>query len=213
MYPRQSSNFPGWLAALAGLLLVFGGYYVWRGFMAFMDSSGNIAAPATLAAQSTERWETATYEAHINNDSTVSFIDVAPNTPTPVRPCQDFRVSVIRARIRECPKETCDTIGTPGQGMLVCVYGPATGASDWYEVNMDPNNPLPQIGYMHNSVLDPVNPTAKPTKTFTPLPTVTPLPSLTPSRTPTPLPTVPGEPSQTASPSPTPTPKPPVQTA
>ena len=50
MYARQSNKFPGWLVVLAAMLLVFGGYYIWQGFMAFMATNGNIAAPATATA-------------------------------------------------------------------------------------------------------------------------------------------------------------------
>src|SRR5947207_158432 len=107
MYPRQSSNFPGWLVVVAGLLLVFGGYYVWRGFMNFMDSSGNIAAPPTIEAQKTARWQTATAESAVNQ-ATAQYENLLPMaTATPAQPCQDFRVSVVRARIRQCPKESC----------------------------------------------------------------------------------------------------------
>ena len=50
MYARQSNKFPGWLIVLVAALLVFGGYYIWQGFMAFMETNGNIAAPVTATA-------------------------------------------------------------------------------------------------------------------------------------------------------------------
>ncbi len=210
MYSRQSKNVPGWLVVVAGLLLVFGGYYIWRGVMAFFESKGDIAAPATYA--STEKQTPTESQTDL---STIDFSQPAPVAAPTQRVCQDFRVSVIRARVRECPKDTCETISTPGQGTKICVYGPVPQAPDWYEINISPDEPMPRTGYMHSSVLDAVNPTKRPTQTFTPLPTVTPLPTRTPTRTPTPLPTSTPNPAAPATwtRTPTPTPAPPVQTA
>jgi hypothetical protein len=208
MYSRQSKNVPGWVVVVAGLLLVFGGYYIWRGVVAFFESHGNITAPATYAVSAQQ---TPTED----DLSTLDFSQPGPVAAPTQRVCQDFRVSVIRARVRECPKDTCGTISTPGQGTKICVYGPVPQAPDWYEINVSPDEPMPRTGYMHSSVLDAINPTKRPTPTFTPLPTVTPLPSLTPTRTFTPLPShtpnpaVPATRTRTA----TPTPAPPVQSA
>jgi hypothetical protein len=208
MYRRQSKHIHGWVVIVAGLLLVFGGYYIWRGVIAFFESNGNITAPATYAVA-----EKQTPTESQDDLSTMDFSQPVPASTQ--RVCQDFRVSVIRARVRECPKETCETISKPGQGTKICVYSTVAQAPDWYEINVSPDEPMPHIGYMHSSVLDAVNPTKRPTQTFTPLPTVTPLPSHTPTRTFTPLPSHTPNPAApaTRTPAPTPTPAPPVQSA
>ncbi len=211
MYSRQSKNFPTGLIILAGMLLVFGGYYVWRGMMDFLDSSGNITAPATSTALARL---TITLGAQ-TDEPTVNFIAPVLATKTPARPCQEFRVNVVRARVRECPKDSCNTVVLPGQGAKICVLGSVPSAPDWYEINLSPDDTIPQIGYMHNSVLDPANPTPRPTRTPKPLATVTPIPSETPTRTPTPLPTHTPNPAAPATwtNTPTPTPVPPLQVA
>jgi hypothetical protein len=207
MYSRQSKNIPGWLVALAGLFLVFGGYYIWRGVIAFFESNGNIAAPATYAVIEKQ---TPTL-----GEEDMPTIDFGAGAMPTERSCQDFRVSVIRARVRECPKETCATLSMPSQGTKICVYGLVLQAPDWYEINISPDEPFPRTGYMHTSVLDALNPTKTPTRTYTPLPTVSPVPSPTPSRTFTPLPTRTPHPAAPATwtPTPTHTPAPPIQSA
>ncbi len=108
-------------------------------------------------------------------------------TRTAAPPCQEFYVNVVRARVRECPSEDCDTLETPIQNAIICVYGVAPDAPDWYRVNLDPNEPIPRIGYMHNSVIAAVHPTRRPTQTppptatYTPLPTITPVPGVSPT--------------------------------
>jgi hypothetical protein len=155
------------------MLLVFGACYLWRGVLGFLETGGNIAAatpvPATLNTTKT---------------ATIAPLNFVFATRTPAPPCQEFYVNVVRARVRQCPSETCDTIETPYQNAIICVYGVAPDAPDWYRVNLDPNEPIPRVGYMHNSVIAAVHPTKRPTPTppptltFTPLPTVTPVPSL-----------------------------------
>jgi hypothetical protein len=211
MYSRQPKHVPGWLIAVAGLLLVFGGYYVWRGVMAFFESNGNIAASATDTFGAKQ---TASVDAH----TSVSAVDFTQPSPLPAateRVCQDFRVSVIRARVRECPKDSCSTISMPSQGTKICVYGSAPQAPDWYEIDISPDEPMPRTGYMHSSVLDAINPTKRPTQTFTPLPTITLVPSSTYTRTPTPTTTRTPNPAAPATwtLTPTPTRVPPVQSA
>src|SRR4051812_25852333 len=135
MYRRQSKHIPGWVVVVAGLLLVFGGYYIWRGVIAFFESNGNITAPSTRAVA-----EKQTPTDSQDDLSTMDFSQPIPGAPTQ-RVCQDFRVSVIRARVRGCPKDTCETISTPGQGTKICVYGPVPQAPDWYEINVSPDEP------------------------------------------------------------------------
>jgi len=152
--------------------------------MSFLEANGNITAPATTAAQLND---TAT----VGAQSPIPTLDFAriQGTRTQPRICLDFRVKVVRARIRECPKDTCNTITMPAQGARICVYGPATEDPDWYEINVDPGGPVVRTGYMHNSVVEAVNPTKRPTITPTFLPSVTSVPTATFTRTPSPEPT------------------------
>ncbi len=169
MYPRSNGGGPPVaLIIVGGMLLVFGGYFVWNGLVSFMSAQGDITAPVTQQAN-----------ALIAQTQAIQAIPspiVFPSA-TPPRICLDFRVSVVKARVRDCPKDSCTAHDTLySQGALMCVYGPAPGATDWYEVNLRPTGSFPQIGYMSSSVLYAVNPTHRPTMTFTPLPTVTPVP-------------------------------------
>ena len=45
-YYRRSGPSP-LLIVLIGALMVFGGYFVWTGFLSFLDDQGNITAPST----------------------------------------------------------------------------------------------------------------------------------------------------------------------
>lgn len=214
MYPRQSRTIPAWLIVVSAMLLVFGGYYIWRGLIDFFDSRGDIAAPATYAVSTLQTATFDTFSAQ-GNVPTVNVASQSLSTPKPSRVCHDFRVIVIRARVRECPNETCNTVVMPGQGAQMCVYGPAQEAPEWYEVNVNPDAPVPHIGYMHNSVVEAISPTKRPTITPTPLPTITPVPSLTSTQTMTPPPSNTPDPAAPATwtLTPTPTPIPPIQNA
>lgn len=208
MYARQSNKFPGWLIVLAAMLLVFGGYYIWQGFMAFMATNGNIAAPVTATAFHTILEQTITSNAP---GSTLDLSAGIQITLTATKVCQQFKVKVLKARIRECAKDTCNTIDLPVQGTTICVYGVSPDATDWYEINVNPTDPIPQLGYMHDSVLVPLNPTARPLN----LPTVTLVPSATRKPTANPPPTNTPNPAAPATwtLTPTPTPVPPISSA
>jgi hypothetical protein len=209
MYARQTGRFPIWLVVAVLALLILAFVYIWQGFAAFLETDGHITGIETRNAAATAEmlaWAT-------ESIATASRLNLIFNTATPLPPCQDFTVTVIRARVRVCPGETCDTIERPYENARICVYRVVPEAPEWYEVNLEPDQPLPRIGYMHQSVIYPVNPTRRPTRT--PPPTETP----TPSRTYTPLPTVtpvptstPGPPTATPMPGDTPTPPPPSQT-
>src|SRR5579859_2712593 len=183
MYSRRSSS-PGWLIVCTAIFLVFGLYFVWRGIMAWVASSGGIVVVTpTLSEANVGR--TATVNAIFG---TVVVTEVTPITATPSRVCQDFRVKVQKARIRDCPKDTCNTISLPGQGASICVYGVAPDAPDWYEIDVNPSDPASDIGYMSRSVLSPAHPTPTSSATLN-LSTVTPVPSRTPTITSTAPPT------------------------
>ncbi|MBN1966425.1 MAG: hypothetical protein JW910_17375, partial [Anaerolineae bacterium] len=191
------------LIVLIGALVVFGGYYVWTGFLSFLEDEGDITAQVTRAAFSTATAQAAP-------PSPTRYIVV---TFTPLPPCQMFTVSVELARYRSCPSENnrdCPVRDTLPFGTEVCVYARAPENPEWYVVELNPGGAYRDIVYMHESVIKPLNPTPTPTVTFTPLPTI----SLTPSDTPpptvissptnTPNPATPPTPTPTLTPSPTP---------
>jgi hypothetical protein len=67
-------------------------------------------------------------------------------------------------------------------------------AEDWFVIDLNFGQLFLEVGYMHESVIKPRNPTPRPSQTFTPLPTIT----LTPTprfSTPTPGPEVTGTPT------------------
>jgi hypothetical protein len=174
MYSRRSNGRAGCWAIIAGLLLVFGGYYVWRGFMTFMASNGDINAPI-LTRTAEVSFQTATVNRILG---TLDLHDLPTIPFTPTKACIEFKVKVVKARIRECPKETCNTIDLPVQGTSICVVGPAADDNNWYQIIVDPKDPIAEIGYMHKSVLAPANPTKTPMPPLK-FPTVTPLPTQT----------------------------------
>lgn len=175
MYRERSGS--AWQAALMAALIVFGGYFLWRGALNFFSTAGNITAPATATAAATVTLRpTRTFE--------VPPMNLIFGAQPTARPCLEFYVTAVRARVRECPSERCETLAMPYQGNRICVYGRAAEAPEWYEVNLYPNDPIPRSAYMHQSVIAAVNPTPRPTAT--PRPSAT----FTPSHTPTPLPSV-----------------------
>ena len=193
---RQSRGTPILFLVLLAGMLVFGTYYVWRGFIAWVDSGGDITAPVTAAASTVDSRAASAQASTINLGTTIP-LNLLLVSPTPARECMLFRVIVIRARIRECPATTCATMDQPAQGAQICVYGPApidpqnADAQNWYEVNLDPSDPLPRIGYMRDDLIEPINPTKRPTRTATSLPTITPTRTVRPSITPTTTDTLP----------------------
>ncbi len=185
------------LVVVIGACVVLGGYFVWRGLLDFVASRGNITAEVTQQAVATA---TARAQSPILRPTLY-----VPATFTPLPPCQWFRVKVERAVYRECPStdnEQCPIRDVVPEGTELCVYGRVPDVPEWYVVELNPGGAYRDTVYMHESVLEAVNPTPTPTVTMTPLPTVTPTPS------PSPQPTLPPSPSPTYDPrlSPTPTP-------
>ena len=185
------------LIVIISACVVLGGYFVWRGLLDFIANRGNITAEVTQQAVAT-----ATARARPLVLAPTLYV---PATFTPLPPCQWFRVKVERAVYRECP--STDNTQCPIRDVVpldteLCVYGRVPDVPEWYVVELNPNGAYRDTVYMHESVLEAVNPTPTPTITMTPLPTVTPTPS------PSPQPTVPPSPSPTYDPrlSPTPTP-------
>src|SRR5258708_2140470 len=104
---------PRWLLVLVGVLLVAGGYYILRGLTNFIDSGGTgvLATPTNFAVIDLT---------HSNSGAinTLDFQDSSPVTGKAARICQDYKVKVVRARIRQCPSESCETIDFPAQGTI-----------------------------------------------------------------------------------------------
>jgi hypothetical protein len=187
MYQRSERSTPVWVTVLGGLLFVFGGFALYSGVLSFLNGGGDITAPITRTAAYVEQATREQAEARLQQYGRATFTPIPSRTAVP--PCQDFRVNVIKAKVRECPSETCPTLeAMVSQGNLVCVVGAVPNANQWYQINLRPNSTYPDFGYMHNSVIDAVRPTPRPTRTPTGLPTVTAVPTLRPTRTPTPLP-------------------------
>lgn len=208
-YNRRSGPSPV-LIVIVGAFIVFGGYYVWTGFLRFLEDQGNITVQVTRQAISTATAGV--------RDTRPSFPTAfRPATFTPLPPCQMFVVNVDRAVYRECPQQDnreCPVIDIVTSGTEFCVYSRVPNNPEWYVIELNPGGAYRDLVYMHESVLEAKNPTPTPTQTFTPRPTVSPLPTLSPTPTipvtptDTPLPVTPSvtvPPSVTAS-GPTPTP-------
>jgi hypothetical protein len=187
---------PAWLIFLIGIAVVFGLYYVWVGAQNFLRTGGGSVAQSTSVA---EVFATATAGSLRPTGQGV----VIRATPTAVV-CEQFRVIVPSARVRDLPNENAAVIDALSQDNLVCVYGRPDPSSEWYTVDSNPNTRRIEVAYMHESVIAPVNPTPTPSRTPT-LP-----PSVTPTDTPTRTPTVRAQPSATPDPRITLTPTPTV---
>jgi hypothetical protein len=111
-------------------------------------------------------------------------------SPTPIPECEDFIVTAGSARVREAPNTEANTITSFASGDVVCVLG-RDPDSEWYTVDAEPSEFRRQLAYMHESVIQPMNPTPRPTTTPTSLPTVTPTSTYTASPTLPPSPTSP----------------------
>jgi hypothetical protein len=102
-------------------------------------------------------------------------------TPTPVPPCQWFEVSVEAAILRTCPDRTCARRERRAYKDILCIYGVAqdpryTSANAWYVVDLNAQGAFRDLAYVFQDLVRPLNPTPRPSATFTPLPTITPLP-------------------------------------
>lgn len=210
---RKRSGPSPLLIVIVGAFIVFGGYYVWLGFISFMENRGDITANVTREAMSS-----ATAQAASPVRLPTIFI---PASFTPLPPCMWFAVDVDRAVYRECPSQDddeCPIREVVTFGTELCVYSRVPGLEEWYVVDLNPEGAYRDTVYIHESVVEAVNPTPTITITYTPLPTITPTPSFTPpsvtatptmpSPTPSPEPSGTPNPSSTPQPTPTPTPQP-----
>ncbi len=190
---------PAWLIILTAAMLVFGGFFIWRGVQNYLRGT------ALQVFQATENPEsfTAVFATPARDPR---FTPVPTRTPIP--DCQDFEVTVPEAIIRECASVNCPLVDVRREGDVVCVLQPDYTEAEWYIIDLDDSQFFTDIAYMHESIIRAVNPTPTPSMTLTATPTLTPVPSETPL--PTPLPTdTPGTatpPSRTPTFTPTPTP-------
>src|SRR5438552_2357055 len=104
MRSYRSNNSPRWLMILAGILLLSAAYYILHGFNNFLDTGGT---GISVTAIDLPTAQPASGETVL---STLDFISGTPLSVNGPRVCQDFKVKVTQARIRECPNETCNTM-------------------------------------------------------------------------------------------------------
>jgi hypothetical protein len=168
---RRGGGPPSWLVFLAGVALVFGIFYVFQGLQTFLQTGGLGVVEATRRA---EIVSTATVERVTRMGITDA---TARPTATPPPTCVDFRVSVPNAIVRGSASPSGELVRSFNQGTVICVLGKE---GEWYIVDSNPDTRRHDIAYMHETVIEAVNPT------LTPLPSVTPTPTLPPSVTPTP---------------------------
>jgi hypothetical protein len=173
-------------SVLAGV--PFGIYYLIRGAQTFVRTGGVGAEEATRLA------ETAARQITFDTPTSSGSMSILP-TWTPQIECADFRVSVPNAIVREQPNSSGTIITGYEQGTIVCVVRREPPDGEWYLIDLDPETRRLNEAYMNEEVVEPVNPTPTPSRTFTPLPTVTLAPTLegVPTNTPNPdfRPTIP----------------------
>jgi hypothetical protein len=191
-YQRKGPSGP--FIVVSAIAVVMSCVLVWGLSFQWLQDSQEANQNSTLSAESTSR-------------ATPPTSVFSLNAPTEVPDCQSFEVAVNAATIRICPSEQCERRDIREFEDPVCVYSRAEPseqyplADEWYIIDINPDGAFRDLAYMHQSVLRPINPTPRPSKTFTPLPTVTLTPSPTfepqtfPSSTPTPSPTLPFTPT------------------
>lgn len=208
--PRRGDGLPTWIIFLVGTAIVFGGFYVWQGAQNFLRTGGLGVQEATERAQLIE---TAT-EARLATRPATFVADTPigglPPTTTPIPDCQEFRVIVPNAVVRELPSTNAPVVTGLVLGTGVCVLGQDAG-SEWYTVDGNPDTRRRELAYMHESVIEAVFPTETPTITLTPsiTPSITPTLTTTPTETLEPTETIDPNASPTRRPTRTPTPTPP----
>jgi hypothetical protein len=187
---------------VVGVALVFGLYYLWLGLQTYLRTGGLGVVEATdqaivVASATAERIVIAT-----------SVVTPRP-TITPIPECQEFIVTAPNGIVREGPNTGAAIKTSFFEGTVVCVLGRADANSEWYVIDLNDQARRVELAYMHESIINAVNPTQTPTRTLTPSPTVPPTPLPTVTSTPSPQPTdtrIPGitnTPTPTVSPSPT----------
>jgi hypothetical protein len=185
---------------LVAIALVFGAYYLWTGLSSYLRTGGLGVVEATARAVIVA---SVTAQEFFEDNPTMT----ARPTLTPVPECQPFVVTAPSAIVRENPNTTAAIVTAFAEGTEVCVLEKLPD-SEWYSIDMQPQSRRLELAYMHESIIEAVNPTLTPSRTPTALPTVTITPSPTPSQTWTPAPTQTIDPDATDTPTPTSTPTP-----
>lgn len=185
---------PAWFVFLIGIAIVFGVYYIGMGVQNFLRTGGRGVLESTQQAAPT---------------ATINFVRPTSSqgnlpTSTPVPTCSDFTVSVPNAIVRDNPHPNATIVTSYSQGQAVCVLGRPAPDSEWYMIDMNPRTRRIETAYMHETVVEAVNPTVTPTRT--PTTTRTPTPTTTPTNTPIPrvLPSSTPDPDVTNTPTPVP---------
>lgn len=178
--PRHEKSNPV-LVTLIAVTLVFGGYFLWSGFMNWADQEGQ----TRRAEQTTEALVAA------SETNRPTLIPIPSRTPLPG--CQIYSVNVESAYVRECPSIACDWEDRLEFQTDICVYEKVTNGeypdfAEWYVVDLNAGGVFTDIVYIHESVIEPKYPTPRPSMTFTALPTITLTPTITVLPTNTPVP-------------------------
>lgn len=202
-YKRGSDGPPRLLIFLIAIVLVFGVYFVGVGVRNYFRTGGLGVIEATQLV------EVVASATSVRATQSVQMSGVTPRpTSTPIPDCQDFRVTAANAIVREAPSSSGTILTQYSSGDIVCVVGVAPESTEWYLIDTNPNTNRLEPAYMHESIIEAVNPTPRPSRTPSPLPTVTQPPTLTPSDTPTRQPTATRDSRSTDTPTPTDPPTP-----
>src|SRR5262245_28273577 len=107
---------PRWLKFVIAILIIASAITILRGMMTYIQTEGTMITEPTVSAVA---------QVILNRTGgprgpTLDFTHVSKVPLTPTRACQPFKVKVVRARIRECPKESCNTLSLPQQGSTIC---------------------------------------------------------------------------------------------
>lgn len=178
MYRPAQSGPPAWFVFIIGIALVMAGYYLWQGFRDYIYTQGLGIQEATQQAALIAS-ATAERQAEIQQN-----LPTLRPTSTSLPPCQDFVVDVPNAIVRAGPSTNTDVLETWPRGTDVCVIAKEEN-SEFYLIDRNQLTNRLEIGYMHQDIIRPLNPTPTVTRTFTPPPTITPMPT-SPTITPTP---------------------------
>jgi hypothetical protein len=189
--PRRGGGIPAWLIFLVGIALVFGTFYLWDGLQRFFRTGGLSVAETTQQAVVVS---TATAERIARGGESSGVARTPLPSATPLPECQDFRVVAVTAPtalVREFPNPNARIVDAFADGTIVCVLY-REGDSEYFAIDSNPTTRRFEIAFMHESVLEAVNPTPTPSATMTPPPTITPVPTntLAPGVTPSPTPTL-----------------------
>ncbi|MDZ4763669.1 MAG: hypothetical protein SGI73_03895 [Chloroflexota bacterium] len=163
------------------MALVFGIFYLFQGAQTFLRTGGMGVEESTRQAQILA---SATQERATRAVRQYTAMPTATPQPT----CTDFRVIVPNAIVRQSASANAAVLTSFNQGTIICVLWRDPG-SEWFTIDRDTETRRRELAYMHESVIEPLNPTPTilPTETFPPTaairatlpPTVTPPPSQT----------------------------------